>query len=205
MHQILSYLLLLSSSLCMAESKPEKSPVILFLGDSVTAGYGVSPGEAYPEILKNRLKGVGNSYEFVNAAESGSLSSSLSSRLRFQLKRKNVYLVVIASGGNDARQKTPADVIFKNLSEAISIAKSSKAKVLLLGMRIFPNLGKEYSDQFAAIYPQLGRKHQVTLLPFLLEGVAGRPQFNQADGFHPNAEGHIKMADLVEPYLRKLM
>lgn len=135
----------------------EKS-VILFLGDSLTAGYGVRSDESYPSRLAQAWKSAGRDVQVINGAESGSLSSSLPTRVAFYSGRMKPRLVIIASGGNDARQLTPVSEIQKNLQNTIEAAKATGAKVALAEMRIFPNLGKEYADSFQALYKNLAKK-----------------------------------------------
>ena len=179
--------------------------VVLFLGDSLTAGYGVLKEESYPELLGVAWNKEGRKIKIINGAESGSLASSLPSRLDFFLKRFKPHLIVIASGGNDARQLTKISEIEKSLKQTIEISQKSGAKVALQAMEIFPNLGKEYVDQFKVMYPRLAQKTKVTLLPFMLKNIAGKSEFNQADGFHPNAKGHDMISQFLKPYLEKLL
>ncbi len=176
---------------------------VLFLGDSITAGYGVLPEESYPALLQARWKDKGAT--IINAAESGSLASGMRKALDFQLKRAKPKLIVIVGGGNDARQLTPVTKIETALRSLIQAAKKSGAKVVLGEMRIFPNYGKEYVNSFMAVFPKLAKSEKVELMPFLLEGVAGDPKMNQADGFHPNADGHRRIADKVGPYLERFL
>lgn len=178
---------------------------VLFLGDSLTAGYGVLSEESYPSLLEAEFKKDGRSVKVVNGAESGSLSSSLPTRLEFYLKRFKPKLVVVASGGNDARQLTDVAQIEKNLKLTVEAAKKSGAKVALQSMEIFPNLGKEYVERFKEIYPRIAKQSKVTLLPFMLKDVAGKPELNQKDGFHPNAKGHEVISRFLKPHLEKLL
>lgn len=187
----------------MAEAQKTPQKLILFLGDSLTAGYGVKKEESYPEVLREDWVKQGRAIQIINGAESGSLSSSLVERLNFYLKRFDPFMVIIASGGNDARQLTPIPVIEKSLTDAVQLAKAKAKVVVLVQMRIFPNLGKNYAEQFAAIYPKVAKAEKVNLLPFFLEGIAGRPELNQADGFHPNANGHKKISEFLKPRLEK--
>lgn len=188
-----------------AGEQARKSAKILFLGDSITAGYGVLPSESYPSLIEKRLKQAGKPIEIVNGGIDGSLSSSAPKRLEFYLRRVKPTHVVIALGGNDAMKGTPPKTIEKNLAETIKIAKKANIKIVLAGMKIFPNLGKEYIENFAAIYPRLAKKNKVVLVPFLLDKVAGQKEFNIDDGFHPNAAGHKLIADTIEPYVLKML
>lgn len=190
-----------------ASAKPKiTSPTILFLGDSITAGYGVRRSESYPSLLEVILQRQHPNLRILNGAESGALSSSLLSRLEFYIKRRSdITIVVIAAGGNDARQVTKITEIEKNLEKTIVRAKQLKLHVILAGMQIFKNLGEDYTRDFQAIYPQLAQRHDIILIPFLLSGVAGDPALNLPDGFHPNASGHKKIAEIVAPYVEKLL
>lgn len=178
---------------------------VLFLGDSITAGYGVLPSESYPSLLESRWRKAGKNLRVINAAASGSLASGTKKALDFHSKRTKPKVIVIVSGGNDARQLTPVNKIELALSESIRAAKKTGAKVVLGEMRIFPNYGKEYYEAFTAMYSRLAKAEKVELLPFLLEGVAGEPTLNQPDGFHPNAEGHRRIADQVAPFLERFL
>jgi acyl-CoA thioesterase I len=177
--------------------------VILFAGDSLTAGYGVLKKESFPSLLEEEWLSAGRQVRIINAAQSGSLASALAGQLEFHLKRAKPAVIVIISGGNDARQLAPTAAIEKSLRAAVRKAKASGAKVFLGEMRIFPNYGKEYADGFAAIYPRVAREEKAELLPFILADIAGRAALNQADGFHPNAAGHKKIAAKIKPYLEK--
>ncbi len=178
---------------------------VLFLGDSLTDGYGVRREQAYPALLEQRWMKSGRKIKVINGAESGSLASALPERIDFYSKRFKPNLIVIATGGNDARQLTPVDKIEDSLRKGVSRAKATQAKVALVAMRIFPNLGKEYVTKFSAIYPRVAKSEGVTLIPFLLDKVAGDRELNQPDGFHPNAAGHAKIAETLAPELEKLL
>lgn len=189
-----------------ASASNAKDPTtLLFLGDSLTAGYGVKKDQAYPNVVAQNLKPQHPNLKVVNGSISGSLASSGPTRLKFYLNKINPDIVVIALGGNDARQATDPKVIKKHLSKTIELAKEHKVKVVLAGMKIFVNYGKDYGREFSEIYPQLAKEHQVALIEFLLEGVAGKKDLNQADGFHPNAKGHSIMAQTVTNQLKDLL
>lgn len=178
---------------------------ILFLGDSLTSGYGVNKNEDYPSLLGQILKKKGHDIEVINGAEGGSLSSSVLSRLEFHLKKTKPDIVVVATGGNDARQATPPHQIESNIRQVIKKARAENIQVLLIGMKIFPNLGPQYANEFAKIYPELAQSEKVPLVPFPLEKIAGQVQYQQEDGFHPNAQGHQWMAQKILPFLEKLL
>lgn len=178
--------------------------VVLFLGDSLTAGYGVKLEEAFPAVIESDLKAEGKSLQALNGGESGALSAQMKPRLEWYLKKvKKIDLIVLIAGGNDARQLVDPQKIEAQLKETILLAKKNNIPVILGGMKIFSNLGAAYTGKFEKLYRNLSQIPGVTLVPFVLEGVAVQKKFNQADGFHPNAEGHKIMAQTLLPYIRR--
>jgi len=166
----------------------DRERVIVCLGDSLTEGFGLAPERAYPTLVERMLRERGHAVRVVNAGISGSTSASAVSRLRWQL-RSRPEIVVIALGGNDGLRGVDVEATRANLSAAIELARQSGARVLLAGMKLPPNYGREYTAAFEAIFPALASKHGVSLLPFLLEGVAADPALNLPDGIHPNERG----------------
>jgi acyl-CoA thioesterase-1 len=162
--------------------------LIVCLGDSLTEGYGLAPERAFPSLVERMLRERGHSVRVTNAGISGSTSASAVSRLRWQL-RSRPEIVVIALGGNDGLRGVDVAATRANLSAAIELAKESGARVLLAGMKLPPNYGREYTAAFEAMFPALAKQHGVALLPFLLEGVAADPALNLPDGIHPNERG----------------
>ncbi len=150
------------------------------------------------QLLEERLS---QSVEVINGGQSGALSSNAIENLNFYLGRIQPDLIVLTTGGNDARQGAPTAVIRENIAKAVRRAQEDNRKVLLGGMQIFPNLGQDYSEAFRQIYPDLAQEFSVPLIPFLLEGVAGEPEYNQYDGFHPNEKGHRKIAEHILPFI----
>jgi len=175
---------------------------ILFMGDSLTEGYGVSKKESYPELVMNKLLKKYPQVTFLNGSISGSTSASAMSRLKW-FSKVSPKIVILALGGNDGLRGVPVKETKKNLSEAIRFAKSKGSHVVLAGMMAPPNYGKKYAKDFSSQYAELSKKHSVSLIPFLLEGVAGEKKYNQNDGIHPNASGHKLMMDLVYPFVKK--
>ena len=166
----------------------ESERLIVCLGDSLTEGYGLAPERAFPSLVERMLRDRGHSVRVTNAGISGSTSASAVSRLRWQL-RSRPEIVVIALGGNDGLRGVDVAATRANLSAAIELAKENGARVLLAGMKLPPNDGRDYTASFEAIFPALARQHGVALLPFLLEGVAADPALNLPDGIHPNERG----------------
>ena len=179
-------------------------PRIVVLGDSLTAGLGLSPEESYPTLLQHRLDAGGFNYDVVNAGVSGDTSAGGFSRLDWALEG-DVRVLIVALGGNDALRALPADELRQNLSRIIERAQARHIRVLLAGMEAPPNFGRDYIVAFHQVYPALARQYQVPLVPFLLDGVAANPALNQRDGIHPTAEGARLVADNVWTVLKPLV
>lgn len=178
---------------------------ILFLGDSLTAGYGLDEGEAFPDLIANRFKAEGrDDINVVNAGVSGSTSASGLSRLQWYI-RSRPDLLVLALGANDGLRGLDVAQMEKNLRDTIEFAQANNVQVALTGMLIPPNLGPEYTTAFAAVFPTLAEEYQLPFLPFLLEGVAAVTELNQGDGIHPNTEGTRIVADTVYEFLLPLL
>jgi acyl-CoA thioesterase-1 len=163
-------------------------PRIVALGDSLTAGLGLPADEAYPAILQRKLDAEGLNYEVVNAGVSGDTSAGGLSRLDWALEG-DVRILVVALGGNDALRALPPDELRQNLSTIVERAQAKHVVVVLAGMEAPRNFGRDYIVRFHQVYPDLARKYNVALVPFLLQDVAGIDRLNQRDGIHPTAEG----------------
>lgn len=187
-----------------ASAAPGAGHVIVALGDSLTAGLGIGADEAYPALLEARLRREGFDYRVVNAGVSGDTSAGGLRRLDWALRLKPDVLIV-ALGANDGLRGQPADALRANLTQIVERARGAGARVLLAGMRVPPNYGGDYARAFAAVYPSVARATGVPLAPFLLDGVAGDPRLNQADGIHPTAEGQRVIAEHLWPHLRPLL
>ena len=187
-----------------ASATPRADHVIVALGDSLTAGLGVGVDEAYPALLEARLRREGFDYRVVNAGVSGDTSAGGLRRLDWALKLKPQVLIV-ALGANDGLRGQPPAALRANLTQIVERARGAGARVLLAGMRVPPNYGDEYARAFAAVYASVARATGVPLAPFLLDGVAGDPRLNQADGIHPTAEGQRVIAEHLWPHLRSLL
>jgi len=177
---------------------------VVFLGDSLTAGLGLPADQAYPALLARALAGDGYAVRVINAGVSGDTSAGGLRRLRWLLAQ-HPAVVVVGLGGNDALRGQPPAEIERNLRAIVTQARQAGAQVLLLGMQIPPNYGPDYTSAFAAIYPRIARELHVPLVPFLLAGVGGVAELNQADGIHPTAEGQVKVAANVKPFLEELL
>jgi len=183
-----------------------KKKTIVFFGNSLTAGYGVSPSEAFPAIIQKRIDSLGLPYQVVNAGVSGETSSGGKTRIDWIL-REPVDIFILELGANDGLRGTPLSETKKNLQDIIDKVKAKypDTKLVFAGMEIPPNMGQAYTTEFRNIYTDLAAKNKMTLIPFLLEGVGGEPELNQADGIHPTAEGHLIVAENVWKQLEKLL
>ena len=171
---------------------------ILFLGDSLTEGYGVPAEKAYPELVKKRLfTNLGKKVEIFNLGVSGSTTSSGLTRLKWITGQKKINLMILALGANDGLRGIPLEKSRQNLVDIIRFAKEKQIKVILAGMKIPPNYGEDYRSGFEKIFKDLASTHKVAFLPFLLKDVAGIKALNLPDGIHPNEKGHEIMAQTV--------
>jgi acyl-CoA thioesterase-1 len=191
--------LLLASAPVAADDR-----VIVVLGDSLTAGLGVAPEEAYPALLEGRLRRAGFAYRVVNAGVSGDTSAGGLRRLDWVL-RTRPEIVIVALGANDGLRGVPVDALRDNLTAIVTRLQASGARVLLAGMRLPPNYGAAYADAFAETFRDVARRTSAAFLPFLLEGVGGEPALNQTDGIHPNVAGQRAVADRIWPSLQPLL
>jgi acyl-CoA thioesterase-1 len=179
-------------------------PRVVILGDSLTAGLGLPPDQAYPTLLQQRLNKEGLNYEVVNAGVSGDTSAGGLARLDWALDG-DVRVLIVALGGNDGLRGLPAEELKANLSHIIERAQQRHIQVMLAGMEAPPNFGQSYIVSFHQVYPDLARQYKVSLVPFLLQGVAGIDTLNQRDGIHPTAEGARIVADNIWPVLRPML
>ena len=179
-----------------------REPLVIFLGDSLTAGLGLPADQAFPSLVADALRDKGRPIRVVNAGVSGDTTSGGLDRVGYLLEQKPDVLVV-GLGVNDAFRGQPVDRIEANLRAIVTRAKSAGARVVLLGMRVPTNYGPDYTEAFAAIYARVATTERVELMPFLLEGVAGHPELNLDDGIHPNREGQRMVAARVLTYVER--
>ncbi len=183
-----------------------KDTVVLFLGDSLTEGLGVPPEAAYPALIEKELKADKRAVKVLNGGISGSTSASGVSRLKWHLKAKEKpEVLVLALGANDGLRGLSVPELKKNLAAVVQLAKANQIRVLLAGMMMPPNYGKEYTDAYGQAFPAVAKDENVPLVPFLLEGVGGERAMNQPDGIHPNEAGHKLLAQNVLKYLKPLL
>lgn len=179
-------------------------PLVIFLGDSLTAGHGLPADEAFPALVAKSLREKGRPIRMVNAGVSGDTTSGGVDRVGWLLDQRPDVLVV-GLGANDALRGQSVEKIESNLRTIVTRAKTSHARVLLLGMRVPTNYGPEYTEAFAAIYPRIATSEKVDLMPFLLVGVGGRSELNLEDGIHPNRVGQQVVAANVLGYVERAM
>ncbi len=183
------------------------TPVVLFLGTSLTAGYGLPADEAYPARVQERIDAAGLDYRAVNAGVSGDTSAGGLRRIDWLL-RQPIAVLVLELGANDMLRGLDVDALRDNLRGILDRTRAARpdARLVVAGMRAPPNLGVGYVRRFRAVFADLAREYDAALIPFILEGVAGVARLNQADGIHPSSEGQQRIADTVwaalEPMLR---
>lgn len=189
----------------LAGGEAGAAPVrVLMLGDSLTAGFGLPVTESLPSQLEAVLKGQGLDVLVLNGGVSGDTTAGGLARVDWALADNPSYALV-ALGANDALRGLDTDKAFQNLDAIIARLKAKGIKVMILGMLAPPNLGREYGERFAAIFPRLAEKYRVPLYPFLLDGVAADPKLNQRDGMHPNADGVRVIVGRLAPLVKQLL
>jgi acyl-CoA thioesterase-1 len=187
-------------------SAKAEAPVILVFGDSISAGYGLARVEqGWVALLQTRLKEQEYGYQVVNASVSGETTAGGLARLPRALSLHHPGIVVLELGGNDGLRALPVAQMRLNLARMVDLAAAAGAKVLLLGIRMPPNYGPEYTEQFRLCYSDLARDKKLPLVPFLLKDIALEPTLMQADGIHPNALGQPRLLDNVWPTLAPLL
>ncbi len=176
---------------------------ILFYGNSLTAGYGVEPSEAFPALVQDKIDSLDLPYKVVNAGVSGETTSGGNSRIDWVL-RQPVDIFVLELGGNDGLRGIPLTETRKNLQEIMNkvMVKYPDVQIVLAGMQVPPNMGSTYANEFRSLYTELAEENEVGLIPFLLEKVGGERTLNQADGIHPTPEGHRIVAENVWAVLK---
>ncbi len=185
---------------------PQQKKNILFFGDSLTAGYGLSQEQAFPNLIQIKINEIKAAYSIVNAGLSGETSAGGLNRIDWVLSRP-VDIFVLELGANDGLRGLPLESTRKNLQGIIDKVKQKypNVKIVIAGMMVPPNMGETYSGEFLKIYPELAENNKASLIPFLLAGVAGNPDLNQADGIHPNIEGHQIVTENVWSILKPLL
>jgi acyl-CoA thioesterase I len=178
---------------------------ILVFGDSLSAAYGIRPEQGWVALLTQRLQAQGYGYQIVNASVSGETSDGGLQRLPRALQLHPPVLVILELGANDGLRGLPVSATRENLGRMVQLSQAAGARVLLVGIRLPPNYGPRYTQEFASIFPELANQYHLPLVPFLLEKVALDPVRMQVDGLHPNAQGEPQILDTVWPYLKPLL
>lgn len=195
------FILVIASSSAHAED-----PVILVFGDSISAGYGLAHAEqGWVELLKTRLKTQGYGYQVTNASVSGETTAGGLARLPRALALHHPKIVILELGGNDGLRALPIAQMRANMGQMVDRATAAGCKVLLLGMRMPPNYGPEYTEQFALVFSDLARTRKLPVVPFLLTDIALTPDLLQGDDIHPNAAGQPILLENVWPALKPLL
>ena len=199
-----SLLIILSVAFLFSFQTEKKT--ILFFGDSLTAGYGLSKDQAFPKLIEEKLQESGHEVDVINAGLSGETSAGGLNRIDWILKQP-IDIFVLELGANDGLRGIPVETTTKNLQAIIDKVKEKypKTKIIIAGMMVPPNLGQDYSRNFRQMFEQLADKNDAMLIPFLLDGVAGDDTLNLPDGIHPNVEGHKIVADNVLTAIKRII
>ena len=206
MNRLFILILLVVASVSANGATPAEGPVILVFGDSISAGYGLANVEqGWVALLQTRLKTQEYGYQVVNASVSGETSAGGLARLPRALTLHPPDIVILELGANDGLRALPVAQMRANLKQMVDLSMAAGAKVLLLGMRMPPNYGPEFTEQFVSSYSNLAREKNLPLVPFMLKDVALSPGLMQADGMHPNELGQPKLLDNVWPSLKPLL
>ena len=186
---------------------PVSTPIasLLVVGDSLSAGYGLETGKGWVDLLRQRLEAKEPRSSVINASISGDTTAGGLARLPALLARDKPRVVIIELGGNDALRGLSLQQTQNNLNRMVALCKKAGARVLLVGMQIPPNYGPAYTARFAAVFPAVAKSQRVALVPFLLSGVVGHPDWFQSDNIHPTAQAQPTMLDTVWPYLAPLL
>lgn len=197
-------LFLLFSGAVQGQGQGKVQTTVLFLGDSLTEGYGVAKEKSYPNLVEQALKQKGKPIKILNGSVNGSTTASGLSRLRWFLKA-NPNVLLLALGANDGLRGIKLESSEKNLRKIIAKAKERNMKIIIAGMLLPTNYGPEYRTKFEKMFAKLAKELDLTYIPFLLVGVGGEKKMNQEDGIHPNEKGHEKIAQTVLKFLEPLL
>lgn len=188
------------------DNKSAEPRTILFLGNSLSAGYGLGTEFAFPALIQEKIDSLGWNFKVINAGLSGETSSGGLRRIDWLLQRK-IDVFFLELGANDGLRGIPIDLTQQNLQAIIDRvkAKNAEVRIVIAGMLVPPNMGREYSSKFRTLFLELAKKNEAALVPFLLEGVGGNPKLNLPDGIHPTAEGHRIVARNVWQVLKPVL
>lgn len=202
------FLLVLAVSMNVHADAKKDTTTVLFLGDSITAGLGVGEDNAFPAIIQHKVDSLGWNVDIINAGLSGETSAGGLRRIDWLMHRR-IDVMILELGANDGLRGIDPKSTKKNLQAIIDKVRSKNpgVKIILAGMQVPPNLGEQYATEFKDIYPELAKSNHTLLIPFILNGVGGKPSLNQGDGIHPNIKGHKIVAqnvwEVLKPVLKK--
>ncbi|HST02128.1 MAG TPA: arylesterase [Usitatibacter sp.] len=195
---------MLAATFALAAASAHARTVMVF-GDSLSAAYNLPVDKGWVHLVEQKIKDAGLDWKVVNASVSGETTAGGLRRLPEDLKRHKPDLVVIELGANDALRGQPIAGIRSNLVEMIQLTRKARAEPVIVGLMIPPNYGIDYAAEFRALYPALAKAEKTPIVPFLLEGIADKPEMFQADQLHPTAEGEVRVADTVWAALKPLV
>jgi acyl-CoA thioesterase-1 len=206
MHKAVYLFILIFPILITDSSSAQEKKTILIFGDSIAAGYGIEPQQAFPALIQNKIDSAGMNYEVINGGLSGETSAGGLRRISWVLQR-NIDVMILELGGNDGLRGIDLSSTKENLQQIIdkALAKNPNMEIIIAGMQVPPNLGTDYTKEFQELYPDLARKNNLPIIPLILDKVGGRDQFMQPDQIHPNAEGHQIVAETVWNSLSKVL
>lgn len=193
------------SFVAFVSSANAENPKILVYGDSLSAAYGVAKQQGWVTFLQKRINEQHYQYDVINASISGETTSGGLTRLTNTLTNTKPAVIILELGANDGLRGLPVKAMMANLNAMITQSKKAKVKVLLIGMKIPPNYGPQYTETFSQTYVQLSQQHKISLVPFMLENIAAKPNLIQEDGLHPNALGQPMMLDNIWPKLQLML
>lgn len=191
-------------SACLPVSAVAATKTLLILGDSLSAGYGLSQPQSWPALLQQSLEQKKSPWRIHNASISGETSGGALARLPALLQQHKPAAVLIEIGGNDGLRGFPVNRLRQNLQQLIALSKAAGATPVLMQIRIPPNYGPRYTEQFVAVYAELAAQHQIKLWPFFMDNIAVRPELMQADAIHPNAKAQPIIRDFMLPFIEEM-
>lgn len=187
-------------------SRSQEKKSILIFGDSITAGYGIEPQQAFPALIQEKIDSLGLNYEVINGGVSGETSAGGLRRIDWVLQR-NIDIMILELGGNDGLRGIDLSSTKENLQQIVdkALAKNPDMEIVIAGMQVPPNLGADYTKEFQELYPALVKKNDLKLIPLILNEVGGRDEFMQPDQIHPNVKGHEVIAETVWEILKPIL
>jgi acyl-CoA thioesterase-1 len=187
-------------------TQAQEKKTILFFGDSISAGYGLEPQQAFPALIQDKIDSIGLGYEVINGGVSGETSAGGLRRINWVLQR-DIDIMILELGGNDGLRGIDLSSTKENLQQIINRAKAKNPdiEIIIAGMQVPPNLGTDYSKEFEDLYPSLAEKNDLILIPLILDKVGGRDEYMQSDQIHPNIKGHKVVAETIWDVLYSIL